>query len=64
MNEDIYRDVLVNLLVGDLDSEDKLSTVLKFLDNVKTLTHHLYWDKRFKQDMEKDQKFLGDLGSE
>jgi hypothetical protein len=64
MNENIYHDILFDLLVDNLKSKDELATVLNFLDNVKTLTQHLYWAKQFKQDMEEARKFLGHLSSE
>lgn len=58
----IYHDTIVDLLVGDLKSENELITVLNFLDHIKTVINHLYWAKRFKNDHKEDRKYLGFLG--
>ncbi len=62
MNEHISYDTVLDPLVGDLQSEDKLATVLNFLDHAKSVIEHLYWTRRFKNDREEDRKYLGFLG--
>ena len=62
MNDNIPYDTVLDLLVGDLKSEDQLGTVLNFLDHTKSVIRHLYWAQRFKQNREEDKKYLGCLG--
>jgi hypothetical protein len=61
MNENISYDTLLDALVGDLKSAKELATVLNFLDHTKAVIRHLYWARRFKDDMEVDKKLLGYL---
>jgi hypothetical protein len=61
MNENISYNTILDLLVGDLKSENELATVLNFLEHAKVIIRHLYWAQRFKNDLEEDQKFLGYL---
>ena len=52
MNENIPYDTVLDLLVGDLKSEDELETVLNFLEHSKSVIRHLYWAQKFKNDVE------------
>ncbi len=62
MNENIPYDTVLDLLVGDLKSEDELATVLNFLDHAKSVIRHLYWAQKVRNDLEEDRKYLGCLG--
>lgn len=62
MNENIPYNTVLDLLMGDLKSENELATVLNFLDHAKNVIQHLYWIQRFKKDREEDRKYLGFLG--
>ena len=59
MSENISYDTLLDLLVGDLKSDDELATVLNFLNHAKSVIRQLYWSQRFKKDIEEDRKYLG-----
>ena len=48
MSKNIPYDTILDLLVGDLRSENELTVVLNFLDHTKTVIRHLYWDQHFK----------------
>ena len=62
MSDPIFYNAVLDLLVGDLKSEDELATVLNFLEHVKSVIGYLYWTRKFKQDREDDGKYLGYLG--
>ena len=62
MNNDKFCDIVFDLLVGGLKSEDELTTVLNFLENVKSVAWCLYWTRKAKKDQEDDKKYLGYLG--
>lgn len=49
MNDNIPYNTVLDLLVGDLKSENELATVLNFLDHAKSVIQHLYWMQRFKK---------------
>jgi len=59
MSENISYNTLLDLLVGDLKSDDELATVLNFLNHAKNVIRQLYWSQRYKKDMEDDGKYLG-----
>jgi hypothetical protein len=58
MSEDISYDSILNLLVGDLKSEESLMHVLNFLEHTTTIVRYLYWTVRFKNNHEADKKYL------
>jgi hypothetical protein len=60
MNENISYDTS-DFLIGDLKSEKELLIILNFLENTKTIIHHLYWSQLLKNNLKEDQKFLGYL---
>lgn len=54
----ISNDSILNLLVGDLKSEESLMHVLNFLEHTTTIVRYLYWAQRFKNNHEEDKKYF------
>lgn len=50
VNEKISHDTILDLLVGDLKSEDNLASVLNFLEHTTSVIRHLYWAKRISRE--------------
>ena len=56
MSEKISYDTILNLLAGDLKTEDSLAAVLNFLEHTASVIRHLYWAKRLEGETEKAKK--------
>ena len=54
----IPNDLILNLLVGDLKSEESLMYVLNFLEHTTTIVRYLYWTQRLKNNHDEDKKYL------
>jgi hypothetical protein len=51
MNENIPYDTVLDLLVGDLRTEDSLIAVLNFLEYTASVVRLLYWHTKFKNEV-------------
>ena len=56
--KNISNDSILNLLVGDLKSEESLKYALNFLEHTTTIVRYLYWTQRLKNNHEEDKKYL------
>lgn len=50
MNKNISYDTLLDLLVGDLKTEESLAAVLNFLEHTTSMVRLLYLSKRLSQE--------------
>ncbi len=50
MNDKISYDAILDLLVGDLKTEESLAAVLNFLEHTASVVRLLYWAKRISQE--------------
>jgi hypothetical protein len=55
--KDISNDAILNILVGDLKSEESLMYVLNFLEHTTTIIRYLYWTQRLKNNHDADKKY-------
>ena len=56
MNEKISYATLLDLLVGDLKTEDSLAAVLNFLEHTVSIVRHLYWVQRISRENREKNK--------
>lgn len=58
MGEKINYDILLDILMGDLKTEDSLATVLNFLEHAASVIRHLYWAKRINRENSENKKVI------